>query len=145
MVSVDVFLLSAIHRNAALADRHARQIERERELKRYSIYWKRRRADGRYSLRGHHFNFWHRSEEDIYEWIATVYPSPKKSNRNFAVIVTARSAEEAQEVAYGFLHDTPATRHLSLPSASTNIRVARGKKTNEEVGEAELRSKSKRR
>ncbi len=54
------------HRSADLADRHARQIERDENLLPGSVNWKRRNAKGRFSNRGHFFEFF--KEEGIREY-----------------------------------------------------------------------------
>lgn len=45
------------HRSAALADRHARKIERDNDLPNGAVSWTRRNASGRFSNRGQFFIF----------------------------------------------------------------------------------------
>lgn len=80
---------------------------------------------------------------DVFEWI--IGYSYKKSGRSFDVIVTARDEAEAYNIASEFLENDSAGRRIVRAGFSGwNVDVARGNKSDEEVGEAEYRSKSKR-
>lgn len=77
----------------------------------------------------------------VYEWIVGF---TYNSGRSFDVIVTATDETEAFQVAREFLaKDVQGQRLVRAGFSGWTTEVARGKRTNEEAGEAEYRYKSK--
>lgn len=80
--------------------------------------------------------------EVIYEWVVTIQPSAK-SERSFDVIVTASDETEAYTVARKFLARDPQGQRIVRAGGWAEAVAARGVRSNEEAGEAEYRSKSR--
>jgi hypothetical protein len=78
---------------------------------------------------------------EVFEWIVNF--SYEKSGRSFDIIVTARDESEAYNVALEFLRgDVKSQRIIRSGMHGWMPSVARGKKANEEAGNAEYRNES---
>ena len=80
-------------------------------------------------------------EGEVHEYIISF--SYDKTGRQFDIIVTARSEEEAREVSKGFLKSDTRGRNISRSKFSGwSQGVARGRRTDADAGEAEYREDS---
>lgn len=79
----------------------------------------------------------------VFEWIVSF--TYEASGRSFDVIVTARDEGEAYRVARGFLRDDiQGQRVVAAGFHGWKTDIAKGERSNEEAGEAEYRSMSRR-
>jgi len=78
---------------------------------------------------------------EVFEWVVNF--SYEKSGRSFDIIVTARDESEAYNVGLEFLRgDVKSQRIIRSGMRGWMPSVARGKKSNEEAGNAEYRNDS---
>lgn len=80
---------------------------------------------------------------EVYEWVVTIQPSAR-SERSFDVIVTASDETEAYTVAHEFLARDVQGQRIIRAGGWAEAVTAKGVRSDEEAGEAEYRSKSRR-
>lgn len=85
-----------------------------------------------------------RKPSDVYEWVVAIQPSAK-SERTFDVIVTASEETQALTVAREFLSSDPQGQRIIRAGGWAEAVAAKGVRSDEETGEAEYRSKSRKR
>lgn len=92
-----------VHRSLALAERHVLELNRKRPPANWFIA-ARRRVDGAFSERGHHFTFQREAKPPpppLFEWLVSF--TYERTGRTFDIIVSAPTEEQALSEAKGFL------------------------------------------